>query len=305
MRRFRTRRRRIAVRALPVLALLPSVAITMAATDATAAQASRATLKAGTSKVRYGRSFRLSGTVPGAAAQSRVVIDYRPLGGARWVERRHLNTGSDGRYSTPLTARRSGVYRARSAAARPSRAVEVAVVSRVRARAERSVLAGHRAMVRGSVRPGIRGRRVVVHVGGRSLRARTGGRGRFRARWIAAAPGRYRVRAVAEGDRSAARGADRGGRVTVFRRAVASWYGPGLYGNGVACGGTLQPSTLGVANRTLPCGTKVTLRYRGRQVTVPVIDRGPYVAGRDYDLTGATRARLHFTGGVGTLLSSE
>jgi rare lipoprotein A (peptidoglycan hydrolase) len=40
-------------------------------------------------------------------------------------------------------------------------------------------------------------------------------------------------------------------------------------------------------------------------VTVPVIDRGPYVAGRDYDLTGATRARLHFTGGVGTLLSSE
>jgi len=304
MRRFRTRRRRIAVRALPVLALLPSVAITMAATDATAAKASRPTLRAGTSKVRYGRSFRLSGTVPGAA-QSRVVIDYRPLGSGKWVERRHLDASGDGRYSTPLTARRSGVYRARSAAARPSRAVEVAVASRVRARAERSVLVGHRATIRGSVRPGVRGRRVVVHVGGRSLGAHTDARGRFRARWTAAAPGRYRARAVAKGDRNAARGGDRGGRVTVFRRAVASWYGPGLYGNGVACGGTLQPSTLGVANRTLPCGTRVTLRYRGRQVTVPVIDRGPYVAGRDYDLTGATRARLHFTGGVGTLLSSE
>jgi peptidoglycan lytic transglycosylase len=304
MRRFRTRRRRIAVRALPALALLPSVAITMAATDATAAKASRATLKAGTSKVPYGHSFRLSGAVPGAAP-SRVVIDYRRLGGRRWVERRHLDAGPDGRYSTPLTARRSGVYRARSAAGRPSRTVDVAVASRVRARAERSVLAGHRATVRGSVRPDVRGRRVVIHVGGRTLGARTDGHGRFRARWTAAALGRYRVRAVVEGDGSATRGGDRAGRVTVFRRAVASWYGPGLYGNGVACGGTLQPSTLGVAHRTLPCGTKVTLRYRGRQVTVPVIDRGPYVAGRDYDLTGATRARLHFTGGVGTLLSSR
>jgi rare lipoprotein A len=234
-----------------------------------------------------------------------VVIDYRPLGGGKWVERRHLSTGADGRYSTPLTARRSGVYRARSAAGAPSRAVEVAVAFRVRARAERSVLAGQRATIKGSVRPGVRGRRVAVHVGGGTLGARTDRRGRFRVRWTAAAPGRYRVRAVAEGDRSATRGADHGGRVTVFRRAVASWYGPGLYGNGVACGGTLQPSTLGVANRTLPCGTKVTLRYRGRQVTVPVIDRGPYVAGRDYDLTAATRARLHFTGGVGTLLSSR
>ena len=304
MRRFRTRRGRIAVRALPALALLPSVAITIGATNATATTASRATLRAGTAKVPYGRSFRLSGTVPNAA-ESRVVIDYRPLGGGGWVERRHLRTGPDGDYSTPLRARRSGVYRARSGAATPSRPVEVAVASRVRARAERSALAGHPATIRGSVKPGVRGRRVAVHVAGRRLAARTDGRGRFRVRWIAAAPGRYRVRAVAEGDHTAARGADRSGRVTEFRRAVASWYGPGLYGNGVACGGTLQPSTLGVANRTLPCGTKVTLRYRGRQVTVPVIDRGPYVAGRDYDLTGATRARLHFNAGAATLLSSR
>ena len=46
--------------------------------------------------------------------------------------------------------------------------------------------------------------------------------------------------------------------------AGASYYGPGLYGNGVACGGTLEPGTLGVANKTLPCGTKVKLRYHGR-----------------------------------------
>ena len=81
-------------------------------------------------------------------------------------------------------------------------------------------------------------------------------------------------------------------RITVFRRAVASYYGPGLYGGALACGGSLSPGTMGVAHKTLPCGTKVTLRYHGRSVTVRVIDRGPYVAGRDYDLTAATKQRL-------------
>ena len=85
-------------------------------------------------------------------------------------------------------------------------------------------------------------------------------------------------------------------RLTAYRQAGASYYGPGLYGNGVACGGTLMPGTLGVANKTLPCGTKVKLRYHGRSVTVPVIDRGPYVAGRDFDLTEATKERLGFPG---------
>ena len=86
------------------------------------------------------------------------------------------------------------------------------------------------------------------------------------------------------------------GRLNVYRRAAASWYGPGLFGSHLACGGCLTPGTLGVANKSLPCGTKVTLRYRGRSVRVPVVDRGPYVAGREYDLTSATKARLGFRG---------
>jgi len=65
-----------------------------------------------------------------------------------------------------------------------------------------------------------------------------------------------------------------------------------------------MPGTMGVANKTLPCGTKVKLRYRGRTVTVPVIDRGPYVAGRDYDLTTAVKEKLGFPG-VGTVLASR
>jgi rare lipoprotein A (peptidoglycan hydrolase) len=86
------------------------------------------------------------------------------------------------------------------------------------------------------------------------------------------------------------------GRLNVYRHAAASWYGPGLFGGHLACGGTLTPGTLGVANKTLPCGTKVNLRYKGRSVRVPVVDRGPYVGGREYDLTSATKDKLGFRG---------
>ena len=84
----------------------------------------------------------------------------------------------------------------------------------------------------------------------------------------------------------------------------ASYYGPGLYGGALACGGTLQPGTLGVAHKTLPCGTAICLRYRGRTVTVPVVDRGPYVGGRDLDLTEATKAKLRFPD-IGVVLASR
>jgi hypothetical protein len=76
---------------------------------------------------------------------------------------------------------------------------------------------------------------------------------------------------------------------TVFHRVVVSWYGPG---GTTACGEVLGAGTLGVASPTLPCGTMVTLRNGARSVRVPVIDRGPYVAGRDYDLTYATKLAL-------------
>lgn len=83
--------------------------------------------------------------------------------------------------------------------------------------------------------------------------------------------------------------------------AEASWYGPGFYGHGTACGQTMTEGLSGVAHRTLPCGTMVTFTYAGRSVTVPVVDRGPYVRGRMWDLTYATcRAIAHcFTGPIG------
>ena len=79
-----------------------------------------------------------------------------------------------------------------------------------------------------------------------------------------------------------------------------SWYGGGLFGNGTACGQKYTKSIIGVAHRSLPCGTKVQFRYKGKVLTVPVIDRGPYVAGRQFDLSyGACRALRHcFTGPI-------
>jgi rare lipoprotein A (peptidoglycan hydrolase) len=79
-----------------------------------------------------------------------------------------------------------------------------------------------------------------------------------------------------------------------WQRSVASTFTD--YGGALACGGVLAPEQLGIASRTEPCGTLVTLAYRGRVVRVPVIDRGPYVEGREWDLTGATARALRFPG---------
>jgi rare lipoprotein A (peptidoglycan hydrolase) len=142
--------------------------------------------------------------------------------------------------------------------------------------------------------------RVVVQVGGRKLRTHSHGDGTFKLRWRAPRSGVYSARArVAD---SPVRSHPL--RVNAYRPAEASYYGPGLYGGALACGGTLTPSKVGVANKTLPCGAQVTLRYHGHTVTVPVIDRGPYAGNREYDLTAATKAKLGFPS-TGTVLTTR
>lgn len=73
-----------------------------------------------------------------------------------------------------------------------------------------------------------------------------------------------------------------------------SWYGPGFYGRRTACGKAMTQSLIGVAHRTLPCGTMITFKNpaNGRVVTAPVVDRGPYVSGRQWDLTGGLCLKL-------------
>jgi peptidoglycan hydrolase-like protein with peptidoglycan-binding domain len=77
-----------------------------------------------------------------------------------------------------------------------------------------------------------------------------------------------------------------------MNKQMASWYGPGFYGNETACGEVLTKETVGVAHKSLPCGTKVTFFAHGNWVTAPVIDRGPYIQGRSWDLTSALAQQL-------------
>lgn len=126
-------------------------------------------------------------------------------------------------------------------------------------------------------------------------RDRTTTSGRYVLRDRMRRPMSARARVTVDG------GARRIGRLNAYRLTTASWYGPGLYGNRLSCGGRLTPSRLGVAHRWLPCGAKLTLRKGTRTVRVRVIDRGPYVGGREFDLTAATARRLHFHGDGGLL----
>jgi len=165
---------------------------------------------------------------------------------------------------------------------------------------------GEKLWLRGRVRPRGSHRVKIVVRGSRGATFGTASRrdGAFALRWRPRHLGSFRVRAYGLHDKRMRAAVSPARRVTAYRAAAASYYGPGLYGGALACGGTLEPGTLGVAHKTLPCGSKVKLRYHGHSVTVPVVDRGPYVAGRDFDLTAATRARLHFPS-TGTLLSSR
>ena len=112
--------------------------------------------------------------------------------------------------------------------------------------------------------------------------------GSFTASWHPKRAGQMTIRAVINGSQASSAAAAPTLSVTVYRRSTATLYGPGFWGQRTACGKILRRNTIGVANRTLPCGTLVQLYYKGNVITVPVIDRGPYAHGANWDLTMAT-----------------
>lgn len=120
--------------------------------------------------------------------------------------------------------------------------------------------------------------------------------GSFTAYWRTDHIGRFAMRAtiVAARDASAG-GADSASkvvRVTVYLPTRATIYGPGFYGRKTGCGSRLRESTLGVAHRSLPCGTRVAFFFHGRAHVLRVVDRGPYANGADWDLTMAAARKL-------------
>jgi rare lipoprotein A len=119
--------------------------------------------------------------------------------------------------------------------------------------------------------------------------------GAYLARWRADRSGTHRVRAVLQRPGTASAATASGElTITVHRPARATWYGPGFYGRTTACGQRMTRSLLGVAHKRLPCGAPVAVLYRGRTITVPVVDRGPFRRGTRWDLTAATARALGF-----------
>jgi hypothetical protein len=121
-------------------------------------------------------------------------------------------------------------------------------------------------------------------------------RGEFTATWRPDRTGRLQLRArrAEGGGPASAAVADRASQAqsTVYSAANATWFGPGFYGKRTACGQRMTRRLKGVAHRSLPCGTQVEIYYRGRVVTVPVVDRGPYNPRASFDLTRATARAL-------------
>jgi len=304
---------------MAAVALLPLVALATASAHAGTPASKSARIDASRGSVSIGDTVRLRGTFPGASKLP-IELRYRAKGSSVWHTAASASTGASGRYRANVRPRRTAKWRAElagpvaqgSGTEGASAAVDgdtgtetVAVRSKTRARVGgRHALVGDRVKVKGTVSPAGAQRRVIVRVGGEAHPVTAGRNGRFSLAWRAPSTGTYDVSVRARSNRVATGSRDSGSRITVYRAAAASWYGPGLYGNPLACGGTLSPSTMGVANKSLPCGTKVHLRYGDRSVTVPVIDRGPYAGNREYDLTAATKQALGFPD-VGTVLTTR
>jgi rare lipoprotein A len=211
---------------------------------------------------------------------------------------------------TPLSAAPLAPVGVSSSLAGPSVPTPLDTALKVRRDYQLNVLADQRTNVTGTLledhRPGQRGLVVALQVLGRHgwhtlARARTRAHGRFRISYSPRRLGSTWLRLRFAGNASDGSSHRRLGKLNVYRLAEASWYGGG---GSLACGGALTSSTMGVANKTLPCGTLVTLRYGDRTVRVPVVDRGPYVAGREFDLTEATKDALGFAG-VGQVWSTS
>lgn len=312
MQRFRAWRRRLAA-----LALLPVAAIIT--TTATAApsgsfDSSRNRVEANDSVTLSGRfaTPRTPATQPGTGPAGEpsvqgVRIQFRALGAESWQDTRRTETGRSGRFKAQVAVSRSGRFRAVSADGRATTAEVVRVQSVTRARvADETVKLGDKVKVKGRVEPAGTRRKVAVRIGGETVKTQTTKRGTFavKAKAESVGTGESTVRVRAASDKIAAGSGDKAGKVSVLRPAVASYYGPGLYGNQLGCGGTLQPDTVGVAHKSLPCGTKLIVAYGNESVKTSVIDRGPYVGGREFDLTEALKNKLGF-GSTGTVYVSR
>ncbi len=81
-----------------------------------------------------------------------------------------------------------------------------------------------------------------------------------------------------------------------YYTARAAPYSPTDAHPRTACGRPFLQKTQGVAHPVLPCGVRLYIRYHGKEVLTQVIDRGPNVPGREFDVTKALANRLGLHG---------
>ena len=281
--------------------------------------------------ISFGRPVSVTGSVAHGEAGRQVMLQSAASARGAWRRVASTRIGRRGRFAFHEHLRHSGVLRAveiglrrshpepvahantggaglatsaaPAHAAAVSRVAAVSVAARMRvAEREHAVIAGEQVQVAGQLLPAQAGRTVALqghsaHGWSTLAHARTGRRGGFAVRYRPVSATDRHLRVLFGGDRANARVTGEAGAMTVYQPVAASWYDDG---GTTACG---FHAGLGVANRTLPCGTKVQLRHAGHTVTATVDDRGPYVYGREYDLNQTTAAALGFAG-VGTVYAS-
>src|SRR5947207_1238541 len=314
-------RPRFNARAVPALAAASALSMTMIAVAKAPASApqqpdTQLAMTITDRTLAYGQTLVVTGRVPADAAGRRVILEFRS-GGGDWAPAATTTAGADRRYRFRVRAERSGEVRvsagdtaaatrtagagAAPGAAAPATAATavqpVSVAARFTGRWRSvDVSAGQVAAVRGALRPGVGGRVVTLERPGRHVlaRAKTGRDGRFVLRYRTRGAGTIPLRLRFRGDRANGTAWSTAGVVNAYRQSYASWYEDG---GATACG---FHARYGVAHRTLPCGTRVTIRYGARSVVATVDDRGPFVDGRDWDLNGAVAGALGF-GGTGPI----
>lgn len=271
-------------------------------------------------RLHYGQAVVVTGRAPSSDSGQTVALDFTPSGSTAWQQVATASVAGTGAFRLTAPLRASGRIKVLMTAAPPATTAfaagassaatsstapqPVAVSAAIRTRRRsREILGTGTLAIRGQLLPRAPHRRVVLQErrGGRWIglaSGRTGSSGRFVIRYHASNPGREAVRLRFRGDAANAAVTVPAGELSVLRQTVASWY----YDAGTtACG---FHAYYGVANLSLPCGTKVTLSSGGRTVEAVVDDRGPYVGGRAWDLNQNTAAALGF-GGVGTVWSSQ
>jgi hypothetical protein len=300
---------------------IPGSAVSLAAGPSPIRSAPQFKLAA--SHLAYGENVGISGTTAGSQSGQRLELEYKQSNEA-WRPVAYTTVTAGGRFRFSVRLWRSGLVRVQGAggtpteatnqaasttatggsslAASPPREVVVTAGLSVPHRAI-NVLSGQTANVRGHLLVGVPGRRVQLQrrVGNhwQTLATTSTDRGgRFDLRYVTGNLGAERLRVRFPGDRANASTSAHAGVLTVYQETVASWYEDG---GDTACG---FHATDGVANKSLPCGTKVRFMLGGRTVVATVDDRGPFVAGRTWDLNQNTAAALGVSG-VATLWSSQ